>query len=145
MCLGMARPAMASAVSSAIPNDFRRLVEGESVLRSRVAIPILDRVMQQHGRDSRPGSRGGRFRSSRGRVAMSWVPLLFVLVATAYDLKTREVPDAIPLSLLGWAVVATAFRLHDVGWASMLGGLAIGLVLSAIFFALGGLGGGDVK
>ena len=31
---------------------------------------------------------------------MSWVPLLFVLVATAYDLKTREVPDAIPLALL---------------------------------------------
>jgi prepilin peptidase CpaA len=76
---------------------------------------------------------------------MIWVPLLFILVAAIHDLRTREVPDAIALALLGWATVATALRWHDVGWASMLGGLVIGLVLSMSFFALGGLGGGDVK
>ena len=76
---------------------------------------------------------------------MAWVPLLFVLLATAHDLRAREIPDAIPLALLGWALIATAFRLHEVGWASMMGGLAIGLLLSGIFFALSGLGGGDVK
>jgi Flp pilus assembly protein protease CpaA len=76
---------------------------------------------------------------------MNWVPLLFILVATYYDLKTREVPDAVPLSLLGWAVAASAFGWHDVGWTALLGGLAIGFGLSVVLFALGGLGGGDVK
>jgi prepilin peptidase CpaA len=79
------------------------------------------------------------------KVLIAWVPLFFVLWATYHDLRTREIPDAIPLALLGWAVVATALRFHAVGWWSLLGGLALGLLLSSIFFALGGLGGGDVK
>lgn len=76
---------------------------------------------------------------------MAWIPFLFVLWATVHDLKTREIPDAISWSLLVWAIVATALGLDDVGRASRLGGLAIGLVLGGLFFALGGLGGGDVK
>ncbi len=47
----------------------------------------------------------------------------------------------ISLSLLGWAIVATCSRWHDVGWASLLGGLAIGLSLSLIFFAPEGWAG----
>src|SRR4051812_33922826 len=78
-------------------------------------------------------------------VMVSWVPLLFVLWATAHDVRTREIPDAIAVALLGTAIVMTALRLHDVGWASLLGGLAIGLALGLVVFALGGWGGGDVK
>jgi prepilin peptidase CpaA len=68
-----------------------------------------------------------------------------VLVATVQDVRSREIPDWISLLLLAWAVLATALGLHPVGWLSLLGGLAIGFVLSTLFFALGGLGAGDVK
>jgi prepilin peptidase CpaA len=74
-----------------------------------------------------------------------WVPLGFVLVAVVHDLRRREVPDWISVLLLVWAVAATTLRLHPVGWLSALGGLALGFALSTVFFALGGLGAGDVK
>jgi len=76
---------------------------------------------------------------------MDWIPLVFVLIATAFDLRTREVPDAIWGVLVGWALLATMLGLHDVGWGSLLAGFAIGLMLGGIAFALDGLGGGDVK
>src|SRR5947208_2727678 len=79
------------------------------------------------------------------QVLWLWVPLGFVLAATVADLRRREIPNGISLLLLAWAVVATALELHPVGWLSLLGGLAIGFVLSTLFFALGGLGAGDVK
>jgi len=73
------------------------------------------------------------------------VALVFVLVATIFDLRTREVPDTIPALLLGWAVAVAALGLDGNGWGSMLVGLSVGLLTSGVFFALGGLGGGDVK
>jgi prepilin peptidase CpaA len=76
---------------------------------------------------------------------MGWVALLFVLLATVFDLKTREIPNTISLGLLAWAVAATALGYPGFGWSSMLGGLAIGFGMSVIFFVFGGLGGGDVK
>ncbi|MBV8678252.1 MAG: hypothetical protein JO355_13905, partial [Planctomycetaceae bacterium] len=41
----------------------------------------------------------------------AWVALAHVLVATGFDLRSREVPNTIPVLLLGWAIVAVAFRL----------------------------------
>jgi prepilin peptidase CpaA len=73
------------------------------------------------------------------------VALVLVLVATAFDLRSREVPDTISVLLLSWAVAVAALRLDGNGWASMLVGLSVGLLSSGVFFALGGLGGGDVK
>lgn len=67
-------------------------------------------------------------------------------MATVQDVRRREIPDWVSLLLLAWAVVATALGLHPVvSWLSLLGGLAIGFVLSTVCFALGGLGAGDVK
>ena len=66
-------------------------------------------------------------------------------MATVFDLRSREVPDTISVLLLGWAVAVDALRLDGIGWGSMLVGLSVGLLASGIFFALGGLGGGDVK
>jgi Flp pilus assembly protein protease CpaA len=74
-----------------------------------------------------------------------WVLVLFVLPATVIDLKTREVPDLLSLSLVGWAIVVTGLHLHDVGWASLFGGFLVGIALGGLFFAMGGIGGGDVK
>jgi Flp pilus assembly protein protease CpaA len=76
---------------------------------------------------------------------MGLVALFFVLLATVFDLKSREVPDTISLGLLACAVAAMALGYQGPGWGSMLGGLALGFGLSGIFFVLGGLGGGDVK
>jgi prepilin peptidase CpaA len=76
---------------------------------------------------------------------MGWVALFFVLLATVFDLKSREIPDTISLGLLACAVAATALGWTQGGWSSLLGGSAIGISVSAVFFALDGLGGGDVK
>lgn len=46
---------------------------------------------------------------------IGWVLLLFVVPATVIDPKTRQIPDVIPLTLLGWAMTATDFHLHPVG------------------------------
>lgn len=75
----------------------------------------------------------------------AWVALALVLVATAFDLRSREVPNTIPVLLLGWAIAVAAFRLDGIDWRSMLVGLSVGFLVSGIFFALGGLGAGDVK
>ena len=73
------------------------------------------------------------------------VPLALLVVATLCDLRKREVPDWISLAILGWAVIAIALRLHNVGWMGGLIGLLIGFALTAVVFYLGGLGGADVK
>jgi Flp pilus assembly protein protease CpaA len=76
---------------------------------------------------------------------MLYVPLAFVLVATVCDVWKRTIPDWIPGLLLVWAVTATAFGFHEVGWLSLVGGLALALVFALPLFALQGMGGGDVK
>ncbi|MGO9111853.1 MAG: prepilin peptidase [Thermoguttaceae bacterium] len=70
------------------------------------------------------------------------VPVAFALVC---DLRTREIPDWIPLLIVLWACLATAMGLHKVTWIGLVAGALLGLGLSAVVFYLGGLGGGDVK
>jgi len=69
-------------------------------------------------------------------------PVAFALVC---DLRTREVPDWIPLSIVVWACLATAMGLHKLTWIGLMAGALLGLGLSAVVFYLGGFGGGDVK
>jgi prepilin peptidase CpaA len=75
-----------------------------------------------------------------------WSLLLLVPVALALvcDLRTREIPDWIPLLIVAWACLATAMGLHKVGWLGLIAGALLGLGLSAVVCHLGGLGGGDV-
>jgi len=70
------------------------------------------------------------------------VPVMFALVC---DLRTREIPDWIPLLIVAWACLATATGLHKVTWIGLMMGALLGLGLAAVVFYLGGLGGGDVK
>ncbi len=70
------------------------------------------------------------------------LPVGFALVC---DLRSREVPDWIPLLIVAWACLATALGLHKVSWIGLIAGALVGLGLSAAVFFLGGLGGGDVK
>ena len=73
-----------------------------------------------------------------------WLLIVLVLTAGVLDLKTRRIPNWLTVS--GFAM-AVAFRL-PYGTGPVLDGLIAGLIafgLSLPIFALGGLGGGDVK
>lgn len=73
-----------------------------------------------------------------------WLLVALVLIAGSMDLKTRRIPNWLTVS--GFAI-ALAFRLPQ-GTSSVVDGATAALVAFAIsvpFFALGGLGGGDVK
>lgn len=69
-------------------------------------------------------------------------PVGFALVC---DLRTREIPDWIPVLIVAWAALATAAGLHDVTWIGTAAGALLAAVLAAPVFYLGGLGGGDAK
>jgi prepilin peptidase CpaA len=73
------------------------------------------------------------------------VPLGLTLVAVATDLRRREVPDAVPLALLGWAILVCALGGAGAGWLRLIAGLVLGLAIGAACFAVGAWGGGDVK
>ena len=66
-------------------------------------------------------------------------------LALVCDLRTREIPDWIPVAVLAWACLATVMGLHEVTWLGLVAGALLGLALAAAVFCLGGLGGGDVK
>lgn len=74
-----------------------------------------------------------------------WVPVVFGIVASAHDLRTREIPDWIPITLVLWAVLATGLGLNGVTWLGMALGLAATFAVGALLFWLMGFGGGDVK
>ena len=68
-----------------------------------------------------------------------------VLLACIPDLRTRRIPNALTL---GAAVVALAFHAATAGLpglATSAGGWALGAALFFPFFALRGMGAGDVK
>jgi prepilin peptidase CpaA len=71
----------------------------------------------------------------------------FGLAATAcaWDLRTRRIPQVLTL---GGAIAGLAYHVAVGGWPAAvpsLAGWGVGLLLFLIPFALGGLGGGDVK
>jgi prepilin peptidase CpaA len=77
-------------------------------------------------------------------------PLLLLVVATVYDLRSRTVPDWIAAGIAGWAAVMALCGWHPAGpqlsgWLGLGGGLLLGLVLSVPLFYLGAFGGADVK
>lgn len=71
--------------------------------------------------------------------------LLLAVVACAFDLRTRHLPNALTF---GGAAAGFAFGLYAAGVSGLLvslGGWATGLAVFLPFFILGGLGAGDVK
>ena len=70
---------------------------------------------------------------------------LLSALGCATDLRTRRIPNALTA---GGAICACAYHLTTAGWSGLghaLGGLVVGLAVFLMPFALGGLGGGDVK
>ena len=76
---------------------------------------------------------------------MYWLALAALLFACWTDLRKREIPDALSLCLLFAALGAKALGWHPVGWTGILLGCGLAFGVSFALFALGGLGGGDVK
>lgn len=73
------------------------------------------------------------------------VPVLLLAVATAIDLRTREIPDWITVALLITGVCAAVFGWAGIRWWMVLSGSLLGLVIGFLLFRLAGFGGGDAK
>ena len=74
------------------------------------------------------------------------MPLLALLIiATIFDFRNRQIPDSIPIAILGWAVATTAYGPSSQGWMALALGLGLGFSIGAFLFWLGGFGGGDAK
>jgi len=73
------------------------------------------------------------------------IAVSIVLVAVAWDLKTRRIPN-----ILTFGAAIAAFIVHGLiaGWSGVAGSLLGWVVGAALFFpifALGGMGAGDIK
>jgi prepilin peptidase CpaA len=61
------------------------------------------------------------------------------------DLTTRRIPNAITVSAMGTGLALAAFTHGLGGCAASAAGLLLAIALLIVPFALGGIGGGDVK
>ncbi len=73
------------------------------------------------------------------------IPLVLVLLASVSDLRKREIPNWIPLTLLIWAGTARCLGLIDSNWLDFGTGLLGGLLAPLVIHARGAMGAGDVK
>jgi Flp pilus assembly protein protease CpaA len=76
---------------------------------------------------------------------MEWIPPGVLALTALYDCWKREVPHAVWIALLAWAIVRAATGLENATWQDAGLGLAVGLAIGAALFFLGGMGGGDAK
>jgi prepilin peptidase CpaA len=76
---------------------------------------------------------------------VSLVSIGLLSLATWHDLRTREIPNWISLALAGCGAIAVGLGWGANTWLGFLVGAILGLVVTFPFFALEGLGGGDVK
>jgi len=77
--------------------------------------------------------------------AQTFLAVAVAVIACGYDLRTRRIPN--PLTF-GAALSAVAFNVVATGSSGFMtagGGWLLGVVLFIPFFALGGMGAGDVK
>ena len=71
--------------------------------------------------------------------------IIFLAAAVYTDLRDQRIPNMIAFSAAAVGVCAHLYLggLHEAGFA--LGGLAVGMGMLLPFYALGGMGAGDVK
>jgi prepilin peptidase CpaA len=78
--------------------------------------------------------------------AISWWPVLIaVVVATISDIRSRKIPNWLVLPLLLSGMVASAIVEGWHGLEQSVLGILLAAVAVGIFYALGGMGMGDVK
>ena len=71
--------------------------------------------------------------------------VLVALAASACDLRTRRIPNALTFGAAAAALVASAWSGGSASAAQSAQGWLLGLALWFPLFALGGMGAGDVK
>jgi prepilin peptidase CpaA len=76
---------------------------------------------------------------------MLLIPLILVVLATLHDLRGREIPDWISVSLVVWGALATALGYSGLSWLQLALGMSLGFAVALPFYAAGGFGGGDLK
>src|SRR5438105_4085564 len=77
---------------------------------------------------------------------LRWVPFALALIAAGFDVfRRREIPDAVPIVILSWAMITAILGWTTQQWISQAAGCGTGLVIGLALFRFGGFGGGDVK
>ncbi|MFQ5748173.1 MAG: prepilin peptidase [Planctomycetota bacterium] len=76
---------------------------------------------------------------------MAWFPFAILAGAAVYDLRKKEVPDAVWAVLLLWGLGLVLFGPPEATWGNFLFGLVLGLGVGVLLFRMGGFGGGDAK
>jgi len=66
-------------------------------------------------------------------------------IAAAFDLRSRRIPNLIPVLLVTAVAVIVAMGLHPLGWRSAALGLVAGAAAGIGLYALRAFGGGDAK
>jgi prepilin peptidase CpaA len=77
--------------------------------------------------------------------ATSWLLLPFLAMALVTDIRRREIPNLLIIYMLGFGVFVQGALFGASGLLAAFGGLVVGLILLLPFYALGGMGAGDVK
>ena len=72
-------------------------------------------------------------------------PFVILIVASAFDLKTREIPDSLSIAIVGVSVVAAWLELANIRWWMLFTGGLLGIAVGALLFRFAQLGGGDAK
>ena len=89
----------------------------------------------------------GAARAGKLRFTMN-VPLIVIaigLVACVFDIRTRRIPNALTLSTALAGLLYHVATSGTSGAQTAAAGWLVGLLLLLPYFALGGMGGGDVK
>jgi prepilin peptidase CpaA len=71
--------------------------------------------------------------------------LPFLVVAMGTDIARRRIPNPLIAVMLGCGIVFQSTYFGTSGLLSSLGGVVVGLSMLLPFYALGGMGAGDVK
>ena len=77
--------------------------------------------------------------------AILLVPVLLLVIASAIDLRTREIPDWISVALVLIGITAAGFGWAGVRWWMVLSGLLLGFLIGLALFRFAKFGGGDAK
>ncbi len=75
----------------------------------------------------------------------TFIAVVLAVVACICDLRTRRIPNALTFTAAAAAIVLQGMTGGAPGLVASVMGLLVGLAVFFPFFALGGLGAGDVK
>jgi len=76
---------------------------------------------------------------------VSLAAFAILIASVVCDLRSRTIPDALPVALFVLGLLAAWCQWHQVSLASMGVGLLVGFAVGAALFYLGAMGGGDAK